>query len=280
MAKIAIVTDSTAAIPPEVAQELNIFILPLVVNLGEDSFKEGIDIHTDQFFQLLESAPILPTTSQPAVGDMIQTFEKALAAHDQVIAVLLSSGLSGTYASAVTAANMVGGDITVIDSQITSEPMARMAIEAATMARDGKNKEEILAHVERLIRTAKAFFVVDQLDHLHRGGRIGGAAALFGSLLQIKPILTVQDGKIELFEKVRTKRKALDRIIELVKQNIDPDHLQINVIHTRRLEEAQQLEQRVSEEFPGAITEIHELSPVISTHVGPGILALFYYQRP
>jgi DegV family protein with EDD domain len=280
MANIAIVTDSTAAITPELAAEYNITVIPLTVIFGQDSYKENIDIHTDQFFQLLSSTSNLPTTSQPSVGEIAQAFERLIATHDHVISIMLSAGLSGTCASAITAANMVGGDaITVIDSEITSLPMKQMVIGAAKMAKEGKPKDEIIQYVAREVKTAKAYFVVDTLEHLHRGGRIGGAAALFGSLLQIKPILTVREGKIDLFEKIRTKRKAIDRMFELVHQDKDPADNRIGVIHTQRPEEAEELKARVLEEFPGAIVEVDQLSPVISTHVGPGILALFYYSK-
>jgi DegV family protein with EDD domain len=280
MARIAIVTDSTAAISPELAEAYNITIIPLTVNFGQHTYKEGLDIHTESFFRMLEEASELPTTSQPSVGDAIQAFERLSATHDHVIGIFLSAGLSGTYSSALTAANMVGGDITILDSEITSLPMKNMVIGAAKMAQEGKTKDEIVAFVKREIQTAKAFFVVDTLDHLHRGGRIGGAAALFGSLLQIKPILTVREGKIDLLEKVRTKRKAIDRMFELVKQDKNPDDKRIGVIHTERPQEAEELRMRVLEEFPDAIVEVDQLSPVISTHVGPGILALFYYKKP
>jgi DegV family protein with EDD domain len=281
MAKIAIITDSTAYLPDEYIQEHQIEVVPLTVNFRTESRREGIDIKLREFWDLLPTLKELPTTSQPSVGDFVQAYEKLLKNHDSIIGIFLSSGLSGTYNSAIAAASMVEGDITVIDSKLTSYAMEAMVREAVGMRDAGKSKDEIAARMQYIVENCKAYFVVDSLEHLHRGGRISGVAALVGSLLQVKPVLYVTDeGKLDVFEKVRTRRKALDRVLELFKEDKTanpgkPVHMA--VVYTNNLEDAKDFEDRIRTEFPDTNPQLCELGPVIGTHVGPGILAIVYY---
>jgi DegV family protein with EDD domain len=281
MSKIAIVTDSTSYLPMDTVHKHNITVIPLTVNFGQESYKEGVDIVANQFFPRLASEKNLPTTSQPAVGELAMMFEKLLETHDSILAILLSSGLSGTANSAETAARMVTGDITIIDSKITSSGQAEQVMLACELAEQGVAKDEIIERVLALRDSVRAFFVVDSLDHLHRGGRVSGISAAIGSLLQVKPVLTVNTvGGLELFEKVRTRKKALARAIELVKGTLEPGkELHICVVYANNLEDAKLFRDQVVTEFPQARVDMSELGPVIGTHVGPGLLALIYDQR-
>jgi DegV family protein with EDD domain len=161
------------------------------VNFGQESYKEGVDIVAAQFYPRLAAEKNLPTTSQPAVGELAMMFEKLLETHDSVLAILLSSGLSGTANSAETAARMVTGDITIIDSKITASGQAEQVLLACELVEQGVPKDEIIERVVALRDSVGAYFVVDSLDHLHRGGRVSGISAAIGSLLQLKPVLTV-----------------------------------------------------------------------------------------
>lgn len=280
MSKIAIVTDSTAYLPIDTVHKYSINVIPLTVNFGQESYKEGVDIIADQFYARLASVKTLPTTSQMAVGELVVTFEKLLETHDAVIAIFLSSGLSGTVNSAETAARMVGGDITIIDSKITASGQAEMVLTACRLVEEGVPQQEIIDQLMKLRDGIRAFFVVDSLEHLHRGGRVSGVSAAIGSLLQVKPVLTVNDGRLELFEKVRTRRKALARVIELVKGTLEPGkELHICVVYAHNVEDAKLFREQVEAEFPQARVDMSELGPVIGTHVGPGLLALIYDQR-
>ncbi|WP_018132174.1 DegV family protein [Effusibacillus pohliae] len=281
MAKIAIVTDSTAYLPDDYIEKNRITVVPLSVNFGTETRREGIDIKTREFYDMLPRLKELPTTSQPAVGEFVQAFESLVKTYDTVIGMFLSSGLSGTYNAAKTAAEMVGGDITVIDSKITSYPLARMVMEAVDMRDAGKSKEEIVSRVQQIVDNVKGYFVVDSLEHLHKGGRISGVSALVGSLLQIKPVLYVtEEGKLDLLDKVRTKRKALDRLVSLLREDkqAQPDlPIRLAVVYTQDEQAAREFQDRIRQEFPDVEPDLSELGPVIGTHVGPGMLAICYY---
>lgn len=281
MSKIAIVTDSTAYLPDAFIQQHDITVIPLVVNFGSDSRREGVDLHTREFYDMLPTVKDLPSTSQPAVGDFVQAFQRLTATHDSVIGMFISAGLSGTYNSAVSAANMVEGDITVIDSKLTSYFLGSMVREAVAMRDAGKSKEEILARMHHIVENRGAYFIVDSLDHLHRGGRISGVSALVGSLLQVKPILYVTpEGKLDALEKVRTRKKALDRVLELFREDQarhSGQPIRMAVVYSNNLDDAKEFQERIRKEFPDVDPDLSELGPVIGTHVGPGVLAIVYY---
>jgi DegV family protein with EDD domain len=280
MAKIAIVTDSTAYLPTDTVHEYDIRVIPLMVNFGQESYKEGVDIVAEQFYPRLAAEKNLPTTSQPAVGELVVAFEKLMETHDSVIGIFLSSGLSGTSNSAETASRLAGGDVTVIDSKITAGGQARLVLRACELRAQGALKEEIVEDLLRMRETIRAFFVVDSLEHLHRGGRVSGISAALGSLLQVKPILTVNEGRLELFEKVRTRKKAIARVIELTRETLIPGKkLHIAVTYAHNPEDAQSFREQVAAAFPEATIELAELGPVIGTHVGPGLLAVIFDQQ-
>ncbi|BCJ87859.1 DegV family protein [Effusibacillus dendaii] len=281
MSNIAIVTDSTAYLSSEYIEKHQIKVVPLYVNFGDESRREGEDLSTREFWNLLPTLKSLPKTSQPSVGEFVQAFEELLKTHDSVIGVFLSAALSGTYNSAKTAAGMVEGDITVIDSRLTSYVLESMVKEAVEMRDAGKSKDEIVARLDHIVWNSKAYFVLDSLEHVHKGGRISGAAALLGSLLQVKPVLFINsEAKLDVFDKVRTRRKALDRIVDLFREDWQkaagaPVHLA--VVYADNLADAKQFQERVISEFPDINPELSELGSVIGTHAGPGVLALVYY---
>lgn len=280
MPNIAFVTDSTAYLTQDQMKEYDITVVPLSVIFGEKAYREGFDITAEQFYPMLANAKQLPSTSQPAVGQFVEVFERLLKTHDTVMCFLLSNQLSGTLRSAETAARMVEGNVIVVDSMIASYGIAGPLMDGVVLARKGGTPEEIVAMWEEERDNSRALFVIDTLEYLHRGGRIGGAAAIFGALLQIKPILTLIDGKLELFEKVRTHKRAMDRMLE------EFDHvastgapLSVGVVHSQRLADAEKLRQDLLDKYPNARAEISELGPVVGTHTGPGVLALLYYRR-
>lgn len=279
MSKIAFVTDSTSYIPHDWAKENDVTIVPLSVNFGEETYREGFDIDSDGFFQKLSTTKQLPTTSQPAVGEFIKAFEELIKGHDHIVGVFLSAGLSGTYNAAETASRMVERSIHLIDSKITSFGISSAIREGVRLRDEGKSIEEVVERVQYVVDHSKAYIIVDSLDHLARGGRISGVAAKIGSLLQVKPILHFVEGKFDVFEKVRTRRKALDRIIEVTAESRragQPFHL--CVAYTRNIEDAQQLRDRMKQEFPDIDPGLCELGPVLATHVGPGVLAVVFWQ--
>lgn len=277
--KIAFVTDSTAYLSPEQADELAITVVPLSVVFDGTPYREGVELSNSEFYDRLESVVSLPTTSQPAAGAFVTVFEQLLASHDVVMCLLLSANLSGTFQSAKTAAEMVEGRVVVVDSKIASYGIAGPLMDGVKMARQGSSADEIQAYWERIRDRVKARFIVDTLDNLKKGGRIGGAAALVGALLQIKPILSVVDGRIELHEKVRTYRKALNKILtdlDLDAATGKPFHA--GVVHARREEDALQLLQELQAKYPHGRFVLGELGPVLGTHTGRGAMALLWYE--
>lgn len=280
MSKIAFVTDSTAYLSKERIEQNDITVVPLSVIFDDQVYREGVDIGSEAFYHRLQTSKGFPTTSQPPVGEFAEVFTKLLETHDAVMCLLLSSKLSGTVQSAETAAGMVEGQVHVVDSRIASYGIAGPLLDGVACARAGGTPEQILALWERELSSTRAFFVVDTLEMLHRGGRIGGAAAVFGALLQIKPILTIDDGRIDLFEKVRTHKRAMERMLT----EFDADAkkgvpLKVGVVHAQRYEDAVALSEQLKTAYPNIETDISELGPVVGAHTGPGLLALVYYER-
>ncbi|WP_029421650.1 DegV family protein [Alicyclobacillus macrosporangiidus] len=278
MEQIAFVTDSTAYLTPEQVRAHGITVVPLSVIFGDVAYREGVDITAEAFYEKLAEAKTLPSTSQPPVGKFVEVFERLLQDHDTVLCYLLSAKLSGTVRAAETAAGMVEGRVRVIDSEYASYGIAGPLLDGVRMAEQGASSDEIVAYWERIRSQVKSLFIIDTLEYLHRGGRIGGAAAVLGSLLQIKPILTVVDGRLDLFDKVRTHRRAMERMLaEFDAAASGGARLRVGVVHSRRLAEAEDLCRQLTAKYPNIEVEISELGPVIGTHTGPGVLAILYY---
>lgn len=280
MGKIAVVTDSTAYLPQKLIDEYGIYIVPLSVNFGEETYKEGFDMSTAEFYSYLGKAKELPTTSQPAIGDFLQLYDKLATEYDEIISIHISSGISGTLSTAFSAANMLQ-DITieVIDSEISSFGLAFMVIEAAQMAKEEKSLNEIKERIEWLIKNMRGYFIVDDLSHLHRGGRLNAAEYLIGSMLKIKPIIYFLDKKLQPFEKIRTKKKAIERILELLEEDTrDNILIRCSVIHADAIAEAEDLAQRIKQNYSNVEVNISEFGPVLGTHTGPGTIGLTWYK--
>lgn len=206
--KTAVVTDSTAYIPKELRDRHHIHMIPLNVVFGEASYKEEIDMSWKDYYKEVKAHNNLPTTSQPAYGELIALYEKLAESYDAVISIHLSSGISGTFNSAVSAGGMLENiKVYPYDSEISCMAQGFYAIEAAEMAEKGAAPEEILSHLDHMKTSMRAYFMVDDLSHLQRGGRLSGAQAFVGSLLKVKPILHFENKLIVPFEKIRTRKK-------------------------------------------------------------------------
>ncbi|AKM20423.1 DegV family protein [Anoxybacillus geothermalis] len=279
--KIAIVTDSTAYLPKDVRERLGIRMIPLSVIFGDETYREEIDMTADEFFVKIKQNPKLPTTSQPSVGEFVDLFTAIREeGYEAVISIHLSSGISGTYQGAVTAGTMVEGlRVYAYDSEISCMAQGFYAIEAAEMAKAGKMPEEILARLDEMKRTLRAYFMVDDLSHLQRGGRLTGAQAFIGGLLQIKPLLRFENKVIVPFEKIRTRKKAVQRIEELFDEDADKGvPLKAAIIHANQPDEASRWRDELAARYPHVEFLISYFGPVIATHVGEGALGLTWYQ--
>jgi DegV family protein with EDD domain len=278
--KTAVVTDSTAYIPQELRDKWNIHMIPLNVIFGSEAYQEEVDITAGQFYQQVKEQE-LPTTSQPPIGQFVELFENLSKDYEAVISIHLSSGISGTFAGAVTASSMVENiKVYPFDSVISCMPQGFYAIEAAKMALDGVEAEEIMFRLEELKKTARAYFMVDDLSHLQRGGRLSSAQAIIGSLLQVKPLLHFENKVIVPFEKIRTRKKAMKRIVDLLGKDASSGApYQAAIIHANREEEAVEWKSELENLYPNVEFSISYFGPVIGTHLGEGAMGLGWMKR-
>jgi DegV family protein with EDD domain len=281
MAKIGFLVDSLARIPDELAEQYHIHTIPLRVVFGQESLREQIDISDDEFLRRLKASRTLPTTSQASPGEFIEKYREMAKEFDSIIAVLLSATLSGTISAATQAAKMVEEEnikVSVVDSRSAFMGCGMMALAGARAAAAGSSHVECIALIERMVPIMRVMLVVDSLDNLAKGGRIGGASAILGNMLQVKPILAFRDGRIIPLERVRTKRKAIDRVVDIMAEELGNKPYRAAVGHAAALDDALALGKQIQERLPN-FREFHmsTVGPVITTHTGPGTIGLIYY---
>lgn len=280
---VKIITDSTAYLDRDTLRDLDIVEISLGVNFENRSFKE-IEITNEEFYALMEKSPKIPTSSQPSPADFYEAFARIVEKGDQVAGVFLSTDFSGTYYSAVTARGMIlekypEARIELIDSRIAASPAGYVAVAGARAARAGLPLEQVVAVMKEVVNKGKLYFTPKTLEYLKKGGRIGGAAALMGTLLQVKPILTVVDGKVAVYDKVRTSEKATAKLIDiLIQDHRSTGVLEAKVLHINCLDEAQKVAEKITE-LSGLEVDIGSMGPVIGLHVGPGTLGIGYYTK-
>lgn len=278
--KTAIVTDSTAYLAKDVVDTLSIHIIPLNVIFGDESYREEIEMTADEFYQEVKERE-LPKTSQPSTGEFVTLFEKLAKDYDAVVSIHLSSGISGTYQGCATAGSMVD-DIEVFpfDSEMSAMAQGFYVIEAAKMALQEKSPQDILTRLQEMKTTMRAYFMVDDLSHLQRGGRLSSAQALIGGLLQVKPLLHFENKVIVPFEKIRTRKKAMRRIVELLEEDAKSgEPYQAVIIHANRKNEAIDWETELEEKFPNVEFQISYFGAVIGTHLGEGSMGLAWVKK-
>jgi len=276
----AVVLDSTADFPDAPDRFPNFRIVPLYVRFGEDSYRDYVEIDPTEFYERLQTATELPTTSQPTPGDFLAVYEELAPHYERILSLQISSTLSGTFASAETAAEMLGGDkVRVVDTRTVSASLAIMALGVQRRLEAGTTDEEIDSFVERYQREHRLLFTVSTLEYLAKGGRIGKAAALAGNLLNVKPILTIRDGEVVPLKRVRGNQKAFEEFRSIFDStSTDSPSLRIGIAHAAAPERLQALRALVEHERPQARIEMAtELGAVIGTHAGPGTVGFFWY---
>ena len=252
----------------------NIRIVPLNYVFGEESRKEEFPGEFAAFFNKLESTNLFPTTSQPSAGEFLDAFNEALEDHDEIIAILLSSKLSGTYNSAVLAKNILEDkSITIIDSETAASNLRFLVEDAVNMVKEGKTSKEIETHINTKKTNMQVFLTTETLEYLSRGGRLSTIQSTLGNLLNVKPILALTDGELKLLEKIRGKKKALSSMIDKIPANVQ----RIGICNILNEEEAGSLKISLQEMYPEAIITIDELGPVIGAHLGPKALGICLY---
>ncbi|MDK2784444.1 MAG: fatty acid kinase fatty acid binding subunit [Bacillota bacterium] len=281
MQKIHLVTDSTSYLPREVIEEYGIHVVPLRVNLDGASLREGLDITNAEFFRRLRTARTLPTTSQPPAGEFATLYQELGQDGGSIVSIHISGDLSGTVRAAETARRMLPElDIHILDSRITCLGLGFVVWEAARAVRAGQPLSEVLARARAVIENVTAYFMVDDLNYLHRGGRIGAAQAFVGSLLAVKPILAMKkaEGVISVVDKVRTRKKALERLVELTTHACGgQEKVTATVLDADAKEVRQELTAELQAALPQAEIIPSEFGPVIGTHVGPGAVGVIFY---
>lgn len=275
MSKIKIVTDSTSYMDKAYVNEENISVVPLNYVFDGESFVEGFKGEYDEFFKKLATTDLFPTTSQPPAGDFYEVFTEAFdEGYDEIIAIVLSSKLSGTYNSAVLAKNMLEDKrISIIDSESAASNMRFLVEDAVNMAKEGRSSEEIVEFIEKKKKTMKILLTPGTLEYLARGGRMSSLQSTIGNLLSIKPIIQLIDGKLELLEKVRGRNNALSKVLSYINDDVQ----RIGVCHILNEAEAIKVKARLEEKYPNAIITLDDLGPVVGAHLGPETIGICFY---
>lgn len=279
---IRIIADSTCYLPKEYIDKYNVSIVSLNVLLNGKSYRET-DLENDWFYKEMSKSPSIPTSSQPSIDDFYKAIESQVKEGHDIVGIFLSSDMSGTFSTSNLVKEMIlekypNANIVMLDSRSNCMQAGYTILEAAKAAADNKSLDEVVSIAKSVIENSKFIFVPDTLDYLKKGGRIGGAAALFGSLLQIKPILTVTDGKTTVLTKVRTKKKAIDKIIDTVmEQNLKSPIKGLIVHHINCESEGQELANKLQDKLGISNIKIQSIGPIIGLHVGPGSIGVAYH---
>lgn len=278
MPKVAIVTDSSPYIPDDIIKENNIHVVPLTVIWGEENFYDGVDITPVEFYKRLETAKVMPSTSQPSVADFEVKFRSLHNEGYEILAVLISEDLSGTISSATQAKKLLPeAKIEIVNSKTLAMALGFVVLAAARAAKQGASLAECKKIAEDARSKCGVVFVLDTLEFLHRGGRIGAAKRFMGSLLNVKPVLAIEEGLIVPLDSVRTQKKALERIIELIEERTAGHKtIRLATLHANNHSTAEAILKEASQRIKPVEEVLAEVSPVIGTHAGPGAIGLAY----
>lgn len=277
MAQI-IITDSTSDLPLDFVEENKIHIVPLNIHLQDSLYKDGVDIQPSELYYRLRTEDIFPQTSQPSAGEFMEIYQ-TLKPDDEVLVLCLSSELSGTYQSAEMARDMVAeqidAEIHVVDSRFVSLGLGMQVIHAQKCFAEGKDMAQTLYELAEIRRRMRLIFAVDTLEYLARGGRISQLSKRLGNLLQLKPVLHLEEGRIEVLDKVRTRSKAVQRMLEIFYKEASQAQ-QVGILHIDAPTEGQQLAQKVQEYYHGPLL-LAQCGAVIGSHAGPGTVGICWY---
>ncbi len=281
MGNIVVVTDSTANLPPELATAYNLPIIPLNVHWDGETYLDGVTLDSATFYRRLQERKSFPTTSQPSAGAFIEFFREAAARFgaDTVVGVFISSELSGTYASAMQAKQELSDlHVEVVDSRMVSIALGFQVLAAARAVRAGGNLQEVLEAIHHVRARTSLFFTVDTLEFLYRGGRIGGAARLFGTALNLKPLLAVVNGRVDALEKIRGRRKSLQRLLDLMEEQLDGRPLgEVALIDIDAHEDTELVATQLVQRFQPRQLYRALVAPVVGAHAGPGTVGVAFY---
>lgn len=276
---VRIIADTTSSLPLELTKKLGIAVIPQLVTFGEQTFRDDGEIDTATFLQKLKASSVLPKTAAPPHSLYLPIFKEAAERGESVIVVAPSQKVSGTVRSAETAKqDFPGADIRIIDTQTIAGNLGSLVLMAHQMAQAGANADEISTTIQALIPRSRTYFVLDTLEYLQKGGRIGGAKALIGELLQVKPILQINHGQVEQFEQERTKKKATARLIDIVAEQVkDSPAPRLCIMEIDALDEAKALQAELTARTGIKDIPIYEMPPAIVVHAGPKVIAAGFF---
>jgi DegV family protein with EDD domain len=278
MKKVAVVTDSSATIPKELLQELDIHVVPLLLNLNGKIYHDGLDITPDEFYRRMRFSDSLPTTSTPSIGDFVRVYAQVGEESAGIVSIHLPPNLSGVFLAAQKASELVDGPpILVMNSTTVSMAQGFVVVAAARKAAEGASLEEVAAHARYVAQRVRIYVMLETLEYLHRGGRIGEAASLLGSLLQIKPVLYVLDGQVKPLAKPRTREKGMQMMIKAMEKEVGIQPIHVAIVQADAPQEAEHFKQLIAERFNCLELFVSEFTPVLGAHSGPGILGVAFY---
>lgn len=276
---VKIITDTTACLSPEIARRYDIPVIPQIVHFGEETFYEGVDMDAEAFMNRLKASAALPKTAAPPPELFVEQFQRWAPLGEPIVCLHPSADISGTIRSVtVAAAEFPDADIRIVDTRLVASPLGTIVQLAAEAAARGADADAIVALANDLSRRGRIYFLVSTLEYLARGGRIGGAAALVGSLLSVKPILQLQDGRIEQYERERTQKRALARLKEIVREQIPGDGRgYLSILYAGNPEEGRALADDLGQAINQPDVPVVSMPPAIITHGGPGLLGAAFF---
>lgn len=279
--RIAWVTDSTAFITEELAAHPDVYVLPLSITFNGETFEDGVDLTTDELYERIRKNKEIPTTSQPSPGRFAELFDKLKEKYDAAISIHISSELSGTYASAVQGGEISNFPVETVDSLSMSYAITTLMHKGMKLAEEGKAPAEIRGILQEEAKRSENYILLGSLEQFYKGGRMSGTQYLLGNLLQIKPILRItSEGKFDLFQKVRSEKKAFRRMMELLREAKERSRVEeVQIMHGNVVQKAEQMKSLITASFPDIRIKIGSLSSTIAVHAGEGTLALIWHNE-
>ncbi len=278
MGKIAVVTDSVACVPQELLERYNIHVVPFHVVWDGRVYTDGVDLTPGEFYRFFDQNKAFPTTTQPSLADFIRTYARLSEEAEGIVSIHIPEELTGAINVARVAAKEAASvPVRVVDSRMATMAQGFIVLEAARTAAAGGTLDEVVSAAEALIARVDFFATLDDLKHLHRGGRIGEAATLLGSKLRINPILSLAHGRVRVLGVVRTRPRAVEKMIEMMEEKVGQSPIHVSVFHGDALEEAQRIGEEIQSRFDCVEFYVTEFTPVMGAHTGPGVIGLAFY---